>query len=221
VADSIFLAFRKRPTGAGAGAPAALSDSAEALLEVPGVAAVRAFEVNVVLGGHPPAGYPELLICEVDAHAFDVQVALDALGINGRDGNAQRSDGLRFAAWQAASVGVREDFDLPAHLYLQFSANPPSMSFEEYSDWYQVHQDENIAQTQTLRRGWRFHLQPIVEAIVPGPTHLALYEIEGTIEQVTGDLGAAMRAGVISLPDWFTRFASLEGIADGERRHGG
>ena len=26
-----------------------------------------------------------------------------------------------------------------------------------------------------------------------------------------------MAAGVISLPDWFTRFASLEGIATGER----
>ena len=29
-----------------------------------------------------------------------------------------------------------------------------------------------------------------------------------------------MQAGVISLPDWFTRFASLEAIAVGERVSG-
>jgi hypothetical protein len=52
-----------------------------------------------------------------------------------------------------------------------------------------------------------------------------MYELEGTLETLTADLGRAMRAGVISLPDWFTRFASLEAIAVGERvtlqHHGG
>jgi hypothetical protein len=221
MAASIFLAFRKRPGGEapGGGAPE-FASSAEALLEVAGVSAVRRFKVNVVLGEHPPAGYPELLMCELDGDAFDAQAALAALDIGGSDGNGERPDGLRFAAWEAASIGVRGDFDLPAHLYLQFSANPPSMSFEDYSDWYQVHQDENIAQTEVLRRGWRLRLEPRVNAIVPGPTHLALYEIEGTLEKLTGDLGAAMRSGVISLPDWFTRFASLEGIALGDRLAG-
>jgi hypothetical protein len=217
MAASIFLAFRKGATGAGVPAPAS---SAQALVGVPGVAAVRSFKVNVVLGEHPPAGYPELVMCEVDGAAFDAQAALGALDISGRDGSAERPDGLRFAVWEAASIGVRGDFDLPAHLYLQFSANPPSMSFEDYSDWYQVHQDENIAQSEVLARGWRFRLEPLVNAIVPGPTHLALYEMEGKLEKLTGDLGAAMRSGVISLPDWFTRFASLEGIALGDRLSG-
>jgi hypothetical protein len=217
MATSVLLAFRKRPRGGSAAAVPAFERSVEALLEVAGVAAVRALGVNVVLGERPPAGYPELLMCELDDHAFAPQAALEALGISSSDGNAERPDGLRFALWRAASIGVRSDFDLPGHLYLQFSANPPSMSFGDYSDWYQVHQDENIAQTEVLRRGWRFRLEPLVEAVVPGPTHLALYEMNGTLEQLTGDLGAAMRAGVISLPDWFTRFASLEGIALGDR----
>jgi len=221
MAASIFLAFRKQVAGGPAGAGAvSLERCAEALLGVAGVAAVRSFKVNVVLGEHPPAGYPELVICEIDGAAFDAQAALAALDIGGRDGSTERPDGLRFAAWEAASIGVRGDFDSAPHLYLQFSANPPSMAFEDYSDWYQVHQDENIAVTEGLRRGWRFRLQPRVSAIVPGPTHLALYEIEGTLEKVTGDLGAAMGAGVISLPDWFTRFASLEGVALGDRLAG-
>jgi hypothetical protein len=57
-------------------------------------------------------------------------------------------------------------------------------------------------------------------AVGPGPTHLALYELEGTLEILTADLGRAMQAGVISVPDWFTRFASLEAIAVGERAIG-
>jgi len=114
------------------------------------------------------------------------------------------------------SIGARHDFELPGHLYLQFSAQPPSLSFDAYSDWYQVHQDENIAQSAVLRRGWRYRLEPLGTPAGPGPTHLAVYELEGTLETLTADLGRAMQAGVISLPDWFTRFASLEAIALGE-----
>jgi len=54
-------------------------------------------------------------------------------------------------------------------------------------------------------------------AVRPGPTHLALNELDGALETLTADLGRAMEAGVISLPDWFTRFASLEAIAVGDR----
>lgn len=218
MAADLFIAFRKQPqAGSAATGAAALEQSVAALAGVAGVVAARAFTVNVILGERPPALYPELVICRLDAAGFDRQAALAVLGIAGRDGNAPRADGLRFAAWEAASVGVRDDFDLPGHLYLQLSANPPSMSFDDYSDWYQVHQDENIAQTDGLLRGWRFRLTPRVVAVEPGPTHLALYEIDGPLERVTGDLGRAMAAGVISLPDWFTRFASLEGIAAGNR----
>jgi hypothetical protein len=91
------------------------------------------------------------------------------------------------------------------------------MRFAQYSDWYQVHQDENLAQSAVLVRGWRYQLELIGEGERPGPTHLALYELDGDLETLTGDLGRAMEAGRISLPDWFTRFASLEGVAVGER----
>jgi hypothetical protein len=221
MASELFIAFRKQPQAAtSVTGVAAIEHCAAGLAGLEGVVAARAFTVNVILGERPPALYPELVICRLDAASFDLGAALRVLDITGRDGNAQRADGLRFAAWEATSVGVRDDFDLPEHLYLQFSANPPSMSFEDYSDWYQVHQDENIAQTDGLLRGWRFRLTPRVIAVDPGPTHLALYEIDGPLERVTGDLGRAMDAGVISLPDWFTRFASLEGVAAGARLGG-
>jgi hypothetical protein len=190
MATDLLLTFR----GPGADAPP-LAELESELRGASWVAAARAFTVDVLLGERPPAGFPELVICELDG----------ALGPAAGD--------LQF---HATTVGPRSDFDLPAHLYLQFSAPPPAMSFEDYSDWYQIHQDENIAQTDTLARGWRFRLEALDSGAVPRPRHLAVYEIEGSIEQVTGDLGRAMAAGVISLPDWFDRFASLEArAADG------
>jgi hypothetical protein len=186
------------------------------LLRVPGVLAARPFVVNVVLGDRPPAFYPELVMCEL-GDAYDGEATMAALGIGGQRDNPTHTHALRLVAWDASSVGARDDFDLPDHLYLQFSAAPPSMSFEDYSDWYQVHQDENIAQSNVLRRGWRYRLAPVYAAVEPGPQHLAVYEMKGTLETLTADLGSAMKSGVISLPDWFTRFASLEAIATGER----
>ena len=44
-----------------------------------------------------------------------------------------------------------------------------------------------------------------------------MYELDGELEALRSHLDAAMAAGVISLPDWFTRFASLEAVAAGER----
>src|ERR1700733_2965665 len=187
MATDLLLSFREQGDGV---APLAQLESG--LRGASGVAAARAFTVHVLLGEGPPAAIPELVICELD----------------GAGGPA--AGDLQF---HATSIGPRSDFDLPAHLFLQFSAPPPSMSFEDYSDWYQAHQDENIAQTDTLRRGWRFRLDALDAGAGPRPRHLAVYEIEGPIEQVTGDLGRAMAAGVISLPDWFDRFASLEAVA--------
>jgi hypothetical protein len=216
MSTEIYLMFRARAAPGTTGSEASeFERSAARLLGVAGVVAARPFSVSVVLGDRAPAFYPELVICEIDVAVFD-RAAAAPLGIAGGT-DAVDPDGGRFVAWEAASIGVRGDFDLPAHLYLQFSAHPPSMSFDEYSDWYQVHQDENIAQSAVLRRGWRFRLGFRVPAVAPGPTHLALYELEGTLETLTGDLGRAMETGVISLPDWFTRFASLEGVAVAER----
>jgi hypothetical protein len=209
----IFVVFRKRAEqgSADAEAPSLEQYSAE-LVDVPGVLAARPFTVNVVLGDRTPAFFPELVICELDRAIYDGETTLAALNIGGA-----AEAGFSFAAWDGTSIGARGDFELPGHLYLQFSAHPASLSFDAYSDWYQVHQDENIAQSAVLRRGWRYRLELLATDVGPGPTHLALYELDGTLETLTADLGRAMQAGVISLPDWFTRFASLEAIAVSER----
>jgi len=210
----ILVAFARHQDERSTGSAAAwLEICTAALLELPGVSAARPFTVNVVLGERPPAFHPDLVMCQLDGwgnHTADANAALERAS---RSSGAAGATGVDVVAWQGTSVGVREDFDLSPHLYLQFSAHPPSMSFEEYSDWYQVHQDENIAQSPVLARGWRYRLEPLGGAERAGPTHLALYEIDGALETLTADLGRAMAAGVISLPDWFTRFASLEGTA--------
>jgi hypothetical protein len=217
----IGLVFRQRSQEGSADTDVpSLAEYVPELVRVPGVVAARAFAVNVVLGDRTPAFYPELVMCELDGAIDDAQARVEALGIGGAPAGVTRPGGLRFAAWDGVSIGVRDDFELPDHLYLQFSAQPASLSFDGYSDWYQVHQDENIAQSAVLQRGWRYRLEPVEAAAAPGPTHLALYELEGTLETLTSDLGRAMQAGVISLPDWFTRFASLEAIAVGERETG-
>ena len=209
MAADLLIAFAQSPAEGSPVAGAGWCErSAGTLRLVPGVVATRSFTVNVVLGERTPALYPALVMCELDGATHDARAAAAALA---------SGDGTRIAAWEATSVGVRGDFDLPDHLYLQLSAQPPSLSFDQYSDWYQIHQDENIAQSALLGRGWRYRLEPLGPGEQPGPTHLALYEIDGDLATLTGDLGRAMAAGVISLPDWFTRFASLEGIAVGER----
>lgn len=214
----IGLVFRQQSEeGSADPAMPALAGCVSELVRVRGVVAARAFAVNVVLGDKTPAFYPELVMFELDGSVYDADAAAAAMGISSPGGGLARADRLRFAAWDGMSIGARRDFELPGHLYLQFSAEPASLSFDAYSDWYQVHQDENIAQSAVLLRGWRYRLEPVEAAAAPGPTHLALYGLEGTLETLTSDLGRALQAGVISLPDWFTRFASLEAIAVGER----
>jgi hypothetical protein len=94
-------------------------------------------------------------MCELDGANEDAEAAVGALDIGATAGDGTCPDGLRCAAWDGVSIGARGDFELPGHLYLQFSAHPTSLSFDAYSDWYQVHQDENIDQSAVLRRGWR------------------------------------------------------------------
>lgn len=216
---AVLVVFIKRAEeGPADGVAPSLERHVAELVRVPGVVAARPFTVNVVIGDRTPAFYPELVIGELDGASHDAEAAVAALAIGATPGDGTGPDGLRFAAWYGVSIGDRGDFESPGHLYLQFSAHPASLSFDAYSDWYQVHQDENIAQSSVLRRGWRYRLAPVGSAVEPGPTHLAVYELEGTLETLTADLGRAMQAGVISLADWFTRFASLEAVAVGERR---
>lgn len=132
----ISLVFRAPPAeGPVDTAAPSLAGYVAELVRVPGVRAARAFAVNVVLGERTPAFYPELVMYELDGAGHDSEAAMTALGVGG-SGGLTRADGLRFAAWDGTSVGARSDFELPDHLYLQFSAQPASLSFDAYSDWY-------------------------------------------------------------------------------------
>jgi hypothetical protein len=95
-ASTLLLAFRGHDDPP-------LAQLASSLRARRGVAATRAFTAGVLLGERPPAGSPELVICVLDRAP------------------QPRAGGLRFLA---TGVGPRSDFDLPAHLYLQFSRHP-------------------------------------------------------------------------------------------------
>jgi hypothetical protein len=184
------------------------------VLTVPGVRAARHYEARTVSGSDGPAGLPGLVLFEIDS-------ALDPAGSALRravDALCSADEGDRSPqAYLGTGRGGHGEIELPAHLYLNFSAQPGFMNFDAYSDWYEEHQADNIANTPTLRRGWRFELTPFSSGTTAGPTHLAAYQLEDELAAMQADLDGAMAAGVISLPEWFDRFASIEAVALDDR----
>jgi hypothetical protein len=185
------------------------------ILAARGFVAARRYALALQRGTAIPAPFRYLSLYETEGAIDTVRQGLADERPNMR--LPDWFDGIRFASWMGMPVGHGGDFVLPAHLYMNFSAEPDSLSFDDYSDWYGIHQDENIANTPVLVRGWRYRLSRNGPDDGDGPTHLALYELDGNVEQMRSDLGQAMASGAISLPDWFRRYASLDATAIGER----
>ncbi|HUZ19338.1 MAG TPA: hypothetical protein VMU75_02065 [Acidimicrobiales bacterium] len=185
------------------------------VLAADGFVAARLFAVRPVLGGEIPAQFPFLALYEVEGDPDPLRGALERE--RARTKLPDWFGGIRFASWTCLALGDHGGVVLPEHLYMNFNAAPDSMPFDDYSDWYEEHQADNIANTPVLVRGWRFRLLADGPGSATGPTHLALYELDGDVEQMAADLGRAMVAGTISLPDWFRRYASLDASAIGGR----
>jgi hypothetical protein len=183
------------------------------IVEVPHVVAARRFAVKTRRGDEAPAHYRYLSLYELDS---DVDTAKEALE-RGADRRTRPAwfGGIRFSSWKCTGLGDHGPVIVPDHLCLVFTGEPPSMNFDAYSDWYEEHQADNVANTSTIVRGWRFGLSSFSGAA--GPTHLAAYELDGDIDKMSADLSAALEAGKVSLPDWFRRFAGLEATALDDR----
>lgn len=189
------------------------------ILATPGFVAARRYAMSSQASAGLPAGFPYLALYETEGDTETLRRNLGAEVPNMK--LPEWFSKIGFASWAATAVGGAEWSGAPDRLYMNYSHEPDHMSFDEYTEWYREHQEQNIATTEHLARGWRFHLEGEGRdggAKEDGPSHLALYEIGGTLEGMSADLGRARQEGVVSLPDWFRRSASVAGEAIGERQ---
>jgi len=112
----------------------------------------------------------------------------------------------------AESVAGSVDPTGPDRLFLVFSATPPQMTFDQYSDWYHEHLQQNIAASPLLSGGWRYHIEggPKDEKV---PDHLALYALSGPPTEMLAATTAAQRAGRTSSVEGFHTLANFDAVA--------
>jgi hypothetical protein len=104
-------------------------------------------------------------------------------------------------------------------LYMVFSKPPDDVSEEEYDRWYHHHVRENVVVPGFLG-GQRFAVNQVIAGsrVAPGRfesdngsadsspfTHLAMYEYEGTIDELRAALFERIDSGQTVLPPWFDR----------------
>jgi hypothetical protein len=105
-------------------------------------------------------------------------------------------------------------------VYLVFSKPPDDLPAEEYERWYHHHVRENIV-VPGFVSAERLAVQPVISGtrVAPGKfesesgaadgsvpfSHLAMYEYEGSIEQIRAALFERIQSGEAPLPTWFDR----------------
>jgi hypothetical protein len=122
---------------------------------------------------------------------------------------------------------------MPGNLQIVFSRFPEGVSEDDFNQWYDAHLPE-ILSIPGFVSAQRYRLEPVVvdDDVPVSYRYMALYEIEGDLEQLlvemkrlslgTRDSYADRKAGGDSgpaLPMWWdeVRFASWNCIAMGER----
>jgi hypothetical protein len=122
---------------------------------------------------------------------------------------------------------------MPGNLQIVFSRFPEGVSEHDFNEWYDAHLPE-ILSIPGFVSAQRYRLEPVVvdDDVPVSYRYMALYEIEGDLEQLlvemkrlslgTRDSYADRKAGGDSgpaLPAWWddVRFASWNCIAMGER----
>jgi hypothetical protein len=122
---------------------------------------------------------------------------------------------------------------MPGNLQIVFSRFPEGVSEDDFNEWYDAHLPE-ILSIPGFVSAQRYRLEPVVVDgdVTVSYRYMALYEIEGDLEQLlvemkrlsleTRDSYADRKAGGDSgpaLPSWWdeVRFASWNCIAMGER----
>lgn len=191
------------------------------ILRAPGFVAARRYAMTGSRGTGVPAGIPYLSLYETVGETEGLRQDLVS-----EAPHMQLPDwfrGIEFTSWVAEDVGDDGGFATPDHLYLVFSHRPDHLGPDAYAEWYREHQRANVARTEHLLHGWRYHLIPRgaasrdPEAAAASPTLLGLYEMSGTVADMYIDLDRGMGDGTITLPGWFRLSASMEAKAIGGR----
>jgi hypothetical protein len=75
-------------------------------------------------------------------------------------------------------------------LLLVFSSPPEGVSAEEYFGWYEAHLDE-LLEVRGFRAARRYLVTELGSRQSPaGHSHLALYEVEGGVDEILGNMAA-------------------------------
>jgi hypothetical protein len=93
------------------------------------------------------------------------------------------------------------------------SVPPAATAWDEYSAWYDTHVAE-ILRTPGFLAARRYRLGPASPERPPVEHgHLAVYLMDRPSAEPLADLGRRMRAGEMTIPDWFgeIRFSSFDG----------
>jgi hypothetical protein len=224
MSENLHLVFSAPPEGIGEDVYNTWYDAhLYEILAARGWAAARRFALKTRLGTHAPSTFPYVSMYEVDG---DFDAALTALRAERASGAMDLPGwfaGIRFASWNCFPIGEISAVDLADRLYFVFSSEPPSQSFEAFSDWYDAHLAENVDNSPLLPRGWRYRLEPVIvdpaSASAPATTHLALYELCGEPADMSAGLHEKVDAGLIKLPPWFgeVHFTGIDAKAVSDR----
>jgi hypothetical protein len=190
------------------------------ILVVPGFVAARRYRLQVTVGAGPLSQRTFLALYEIEGAPAAVMRELDKEVESGRMDLPEWFPEIRFTSFNGLTLGNGSDPAMADHLYLVFSSAPPVLGEEDYVAWYRDHLAENLT-AEGFLRGWRFGLEPVVRdpASPTGPTHLALYEVEGDLAALRAGLAAARESGVVHIPEWFGQipFVSFDASALGAR----
>jgi hypothetical protein len=102
---------------------------------------------------------------------------------------------------------------MPSPVHFVLSVPPATVAEDEYSSWYDTHIAE-ILETPGFVSARRYWLGPAsTERPQVEYRHAAVYAVDRPSDGPLADLGRRMRAGELTIPDWFSeiRFASFDG----------
>jgi hypothetical protein len=190
------------------------------ILVVPGFVAARRYRLEVTVGTGPLSEQTFLALYEIEGDPAEVMRELDKEVASASMDLPAWFPEIRFASFNAHSLGNLGDPVMADHLYLVFSKAPSAIGEQDYVAWYRDHLAENLT-AQGFLYGWRFRLEPVVkDRVSPDEsTHLALYEVEGELAALQAGLVAARESGAVHFPPWFDqiRFVSFDATELGAR----
>jgi hypothetical protein len=187
------------------------------VLDTPGFVAARRYRLRQIRGEGFPSSFRYMTVYEIDAPFEKAREELNRTAPN-RYRPEWYPREVTVGNLLATSLDDRPDPSAVDHAFLTFTGTPAEMTFDEYNAWYSGHQADNIAASPLISDGWRFGLAPRPGSEIDAPSHLAIYALTGSPEEMLAEVRGAMVAAGISNPAGFHAYASFEATAIAEQR---